>query len=65
MVYYLTSIGNLMSRKWSVSEILNLNGENMSQNGQYQAIRGVKNNKMDNCEQDIPLEPLNLYLNSV
>ena len=44
-----------MSSKCSVSEILNLNGENMSQNGKYQALRGDENHKMGNCEPDIPL----------
>ena len=65
MLGYLTSIGNLMSCKWFISEILNFNGENMSQNGQYQALGGAENHKMGNCEQNIPLEPLNFHINSV
>ena len=65
MVCYLTTIGKMMSWKWSFSEILNLSGENMSQNGQYQSVRGAENHKMANCEQDIPSEPLNFHLSSV
>ena len=55
MVYYLTSIGNFMSIKGSVSDILPLNGENMSRNGQYQALSGAENHKMGNGEQNITL----------
>ena len=55
MVYYLTSIGNFMSSKCSISEILNLNGENMSRNDQYLDLSGAENHKMGNGEPDIPL----------
>ena len=54
-----------MSCNWPISEILKLNGEYMSQNGQYQALRGANNNKMGNCVQSIPLEPLDFRANSL